>query len=423
MIDASTLDAAVAAVPAKPKIMPAGVRRWVPAAVPEDDGSPVSEAFVADLAANLNSEAVSIPIDGGTAGSVAHETASQSAAGWAHRAAVVDGQLFLEAEVLPEVAAAIDAGTLAYSSIDADYMADEDGEYVSGSAHLITHALTNTPRNRGIAPMQAVQRYAAVGDRVYVSPDRAHMPEASGMGTVAEVGSAALGVVFDVKPGVVHRWVTVEETSASPPEQRRTVHSYTRARLASEESMAKKKTETEATPPAAPAVTETVQAAEPTPPEDKPAEAKAAEDAPPAMTLDEAMAKIAELEAKIAAMEMAAEAAAVEASAETAEQKRESAAVAAVERAIGEGRITAHARDKWIATARADLATFQATVSRRPAMARPVTARAESSGGIVTSTVQTYSEDEIHLAAMLRSGGLTEEKIKATIAQRRGRVV
>lgn len=365
MIDASTLDAAIAGVPAKPKIMPAGVRRWIPAAVPmREDGSPVSPQFIADLAATINAEGVSIPIDGGADDSEAHMTASKRALGWAHRAAIFDGQIFLESEVRPDINDAVREGSLAYSSIDADYQIDEAGEYVPGSAHLITHALTNTPKNRHMSPMQAVQH------------------------------------------GL-----------------RRTVHSYTRARLASEESMAKKKTETEATPPAAPAVTETVQAAEPMPPEDKPAEAKAAEDAPPTMTHDEAMAKIAELEAKIAAMEMAAEAAAVEASAETAEQKRESAAVAAVERAIGEGRITAHARDKWLATARADLATFQATVSRRPAMARPVTARAESSGGIVTSTVQTYSEDEIHLAAMLRSGGLTEEKIKATIAQRRGRVV
>lgn len=150
-------------------------------------------------------------------------------------------------------------------------------------------------------------------------------------------------------------------------------------------------------------------------------ETKAAET--PAMSMEDALAKIAELEGKLSAMEAATEASAIEASAETAEQKRETAAVAAVERAIGEGRITAHARDKWLASARADLATFTATVGKRPAMTRPIVARAESSGGIVNSTVQTYSEDEAHLAAMLRSGGLTEEKIKATIADRRGKVV
>jgi hypothetical protein len=365
MIEASTLDAAIADVPAKPRIMPSGVRRWIPAAVEMNaDGFTISDAFIADAAATLNGEAVSIPIDGGTDDSEAHETASKRAVGWAHRAAVVDGQLFLEAEVLPDVAKAIDAGTLAYSSIDVDFMTDDAGEYVAGTAHLITHALTNTPRNRGIAPMQAVQH------------------------------------------GL-----------------RRTVHSYTRARLASEESMGSKTTKkAEATAePVEPVKVETVQAAEPPPAEDKP-EMQAADEAP-AMTLEDAMAKIAELEAKLAAMEAASEASAIEAATETAEQKRESAAVAAVERAIGEGRITAHARDKWLASARSDLATFTATVAKRPAMTRPITARAESSGGIVKSTVQTYSEDEIHLAAMLRSGGVPEDKIKMTIARKRGEVV
>ena len=166
---------------------------------------------------------------------------------------------------------------------------------------------------------------------------------------------------------------------------------------------------------------ETIQATEPAPA--APAETKAAEGDAPAMTLEQAMEKIAELEAKLAAMEAATEASAIEASAETAEQKKETAAVAAVEGWIGEGRITSHGREKWLASARHDLATATRLVMARPAMTRPIVARAESSGGIVNSTVQTYSEDEAHLAAMLRSGGLTEEKIKATIADRRGKVV
>ena len=364
MIEASTLDAAIADVPAKPRIMPDGVRRWIPAsALMTDNGMPFSEEFIADMIRNLNAEAVSIPIDGGAEGSEAHETASKRAIGWAHRGAMVDGHAYLESEVLPDVASAIDGGTLAYSSVDVDFLTTEEGEYVPGSAHLITHALTNTPRNRSMAPMQSVQHA-----------------------------------------------------------RKRTVHSYTRARLASEESMSKTKTKAEApAEPVEPVKVETVQAAEPPPAEDKP-EMQAADEAP-AMTLEDAMAKIAELEAKLAAMEAASEASAIEAATETAEQKRESAAVAAVERAIGEGRITAHARDKWLASARADLATFTATVSKRPAMTRPITARAESSGGIVKSTVQTYSEDEIHLAAMLRSGGVPEDKIKMTIARKRGEVV
>ena len=95
----------------------------------------------------------------------------------------------------------------------------------------------------------------------------------------------------------------------------------------------------------------------------------------------------------------------------------------AVKRAIGEGRITSRGREKWLASARADLATAERLMMARPAMARPITARAGSSGGIVTSTVQSYSDDEIHLAAMMRSGGIAEDQIKATIARKRGQVV
>lgn len=359
MIASDILDAAVAGVMRKPRLMPDGVRRWIPASTPmTEDDEPVSAEFIADLVAKLNSEMVSVPIDlDDDNGNAAHETAHMRALGWAHRGVIFDGQLFLESEVKPHIAAAIDAGTLAYSSIYANYKKAADGSYLPGTAYLYTHALTNTPRNRKISAMQSVLH--------------AH-----------------------------------------------TAHSYTRARLASsEESMKIKKTTTEAETPKV----ETIQATEPAPA--APAETTAAEGDAPAMTYEQAMEKIAELEAKLAAMEAATEASAIEASAETAEQKRETAAVAAVERAIGEGRITAHARDKWLASARADLATFTATVGKRPAMTRPIVARAESSGGIVNSTVQTYSEDEAHLAAMLRSGGLTEEKIKATIADRRGKVV
>lgn len=56
----------------------------------------------------------------------------------------------------------------------------------------------------------------AVGDRVYVAPAAAHMPSASGRGTVREIGGAALGVEFDAAPGVVHRWITADETSEPP---------------------------------------------------------------------------------------------------------------------------------------------------------------------------------------------------------------
>jgi hypothetical protein len=343
MISTATLDAAVADVPPKPRIMRDGVRRWIPAAVPQmDDGSPVSEQFIRDLAANLNSEAVSIPIDGGLPGSVAHETAADRAVGWAHRAAVVDGHLFLEAEVLPAVAQAIEDGTLAYSSIDADYEVDaESGEYVAGSAHLITHALTNTPKIRGMLPMQAV--------------------------------------------------ATVS--------RRRVCRGYTRARLAQEKDME----------------------------EETPNDGEG-------MTLEQALARIAELEQQleeVRAKLAAAEAAAEEMSARLAESedeekleaKREAACARVVDAAIAEGRIAPSSRERWLAVARGSLEAAQTALASIPARTRRVVQPGESPERVDARAEMVMDEAEAHLAMQLRAGGMSEEKIKQKIAARRVRKV
>lgn len=366
MISSSTLDAAVASVPAKPAILREGVRRWIPAAVPMTEaGEPVSDAFIADLAANLNGEAVSIPIDGGAPGSIAHVTASEHAVGWAHRAAIIEGKLFLEAEVLPEVAAAIDAGTLAYSSIDADYEADaETGAYVAGSAHLITHALTNTPKNRGLLPMQAIATH----------------------------------------------------------ERRRTLHSYTRARLADGEDMGKKKIEEE-TAPAAEQATE--QAAEA-----QTAEAPVVEEPSGEMSPEDALAKIAELEAKLAAAEAAASEMSarlaempVEDEAAKAEAAREAACVRVVDEAIGVGRIAPASREKWLAVARGSLDAAKAALASIPARSRRVVQPGESASSVERRAEMVMDEAEQHLAMQLRAGGMSEEKIKSKIEARRARKV
>lgn len=365
MISSSLLDAAVSTVPAKPAIMRDGVRRWIPAAVPMTEaGEPVSDAFIADLAATLNTEAVSIPIDGGAPGSIAHMTASEHAVGWAHRAAVIEGQLFLETEVLPEVAAAIDAGTLAYSSIDADYEADaETGAYVAGSAHLITHALTNTPKNRGLLPMQAIATH----------------------------------------------------------ERRRTLHSYTRARLAGDD-MGKKKIEEETAPPAEQA---TEQAAE-----TQAAEPPMAEEPSGEMTLEAAMAKIAELEAKLAAAEAAASEMSArlaempaEDEAAKAEAAREAACVRVVDEAIGVGRIAPASRERWLAVARGSLDAAKTALASIPARSRRVVQPGESASSVERRAEMVMDESEQHLAMQLRAGGMSETKIKATIEARRARKV
>lgn len=350
------LDELVASVPPKTPIMPDGVRRWVPAATPRGAGvEAVDEAFLADLAARLNSETVSVPIDGGSAVNVAHESAPFDAVGWAHRAAVFEGKFYLDAEVSPNLAARIDAGRVAYSSIDADYQVDEAGRYVPGSARLVTHALTNTPRDRQQEPMQAI---------------RASMT----------------------------RRVTFTE----------------RARLAQETSMSKK--------------TETAQA------DTKAADVKAEEtkqaDAP-AMTLEEAMKKIAELETKLAAMEatsaeMSAQlAASVQATEritqESAAQKLEAECAAVVDEAIRCGQVAPSSREKFMALARKSIETVKASLESIPKRAVRVVKAAEVKAELERG--QALTEDEQHLATQLRAGGLTEAKVKATIEARRARKV
>lgn len=351
------LDALVASVPPKTPIMPDGVRKWIPAAVPmSDDGATVTPQFIADMAEKINAESVSIPIDGGALGSIAHMDASTRATGWVHRAAVVEDGMYLEAEVRPDVAMAIEMGDLAYSSIDADYQVDESGQYVPGSARLVTHALTNTPRNRGIAPMQAIH--------------------------------------------------TVE--------RRNVAHAFTRARLAQETSMSKK--------------TETAQA------DTKAADVKAEETKqadPPAMTLEEALAKIAELETKLAAMD----AASAEMSAQLAEtvqateritkesaaQKLEAECASVVDEAIRCGQIAPASREKFMSLARTSLETVKASIASIPKRTQRVTASREASKSETSSG--DMSESEQALATQLRAGGVSEKRIKATIEAQRARKV
>lgn len=342
------LDALIADVPPKTKIMPDGVRRWIPAAVPHGAGvEQVDAQFLADAALRLNTDTVSIPIDGGSFFSIAHETAPFDAIGWAHRAAVFEEKLYLEAEVLPMVNDAIEAGRVAFSSIDADFKTDEAGAYVPGSAILVTHALTNTPRDRKQEPMQAIH--------------------------------------------AAHKGARVRFT--------------TRARLAQENDMSKKS-------------------------ETKAEETKTQAADAPAMTLEEAMAKIAELESKLVAMEatsaeMAAQLSATVLKSEDEQvkaeaERKESACVALVDEAIRCGQVAPASRDKFLALARRDIETTRASIEQIPKRARPITSAAESRSDTNTKKGSDWSEAEQHLAAGLRAGGLSEESIEAAIARKRG---
>lgn len=346
------LDALVAAVPPKSPIMPGGVRRWIPAATPRGAQiEAVSEQFLADVASRVNTEAVSIPIDGGLDGNVAHESASRDAVGWAHRAAVFEGKLYLDTEVTPELGARIDAGRVAYSSIDADYQVTESGDYVSGSARLVTHAITNTPRDRQQEPMQAIR-------------------------------------------ASLTRRVTFTE----------------RARLAQETSMTKK------------SETETAKA------DTKAADVKSEEtkQAEAPKTLEEALAKIAELESKLSSMEavnaeMSTQLSeSVQASArlqeESATQKLETECAAVVDEAIRVGQIAPASRERFMKLARASLETVKASIASIPKRAQRVTQTAEAKQAETKSTADAdLTEREKALATQLRAGGVSEKRIKSTI--------
>lgn len=63
----------------------------------------------------------------------------------------------------------------------------------------------------------------AVGDRITVSADMAHSPEASGDGTVAEISTSALGIRFDSMPDEIHHWYVESEVQRLPPSAAKSV--------------------------------------------------------------------------------------------------------------------------------------------------------------------------------------------------------
>lgn len=352
------LDALIADVPPKTKIMPDGVRRWIPAAVPHGAGvEQVDAQFLADAALRLNTDTVSIPIDGGSFFSVPHETAHVEAVGWAHRAAVFEERLYLEAEVLPEINDAIEAGRVAFSSIDADFKTDESGAYVPGSALLVTHALTNTPRDRKQEPMQAIHA-AHNGARVRFTT-RARLAQESVMSKKSETKAEA---------------TQAEETKTQAADPAMTL----------EEAMAK--------------IAEL---------EGKLAALEA--------TSAEMSAQLAATVEKGKAEQAKSEAEQVKAEAE----RKESAAAALVDEAIRCGQVAPASRGKFLALARRDIETTRASIEQIPKRARPVTTAAESRGAD-TKKASDWSESEQHLAASLRAGGLSEKSIEAAIARERG---
>lgn len=153
-----------------------GAWRWLPATDVEPvavGGVRIDATAIEEMAASLNSRPGPVPIDGGPtpAGmlpSEVHGTAFTGggtlANGWAHWGVVVagpsesDAKLYLYAELVPEVARELDAGRMATGSVHFGY-ATLDGETPRG-VELISHALTNDPAVKTLAPANSVRNGA-----------------------------------------------------------------------------------------------------------------------------------------------------------------------------------------------------------------------------------------------------------------------
>lgn len=165
------LDAAVAVsgFPARDMIFrhdgePVGELRWLSASTPEtvNDGCAIDRASLDEAAASLNASPSPIPVDGGD-GSEVHgtsETRGNTAAnGWGQYGVVLeraDGtpHLMLRAELLPDIASDIDTGRRAFGSVDLGYDKQSTAD-AQGALRGVTwdsHAITNKPANKRLIP-------------------------------------------------------------------------------------------------------------------------------------------------------------------------------------------------------------------------------------------------------------------------------
>jgi len=150
---------------------PDGEWRWLDASAEEPTaigGVRISAGSLWEMAAGLNASPKPVVVDGGAVDGLApsdvHGTALDSgtlANGWAHVGLVVldageQTHLYLRTELLPEVAAEVDRGRLAYGSIHFRHDGtDDDGAPIS--PELASHALTNDPAVTNLTPGSGVR--------------------------------------------------------------------------------------------------------------------------------------------------------------------------------------------------------------------------------------------------------------------------
>lgn len=235
---------------------PDGEWRWLDATAVEDQpigGARIGELSIWEMASSLNTRSSAIPINGGGApdgmqSSDPHGDAANGgdhpANGFAHVGIPVmaaDGRahLYLFGELLPEVAAEVDRGRLAYGSVyfGFDDVDEADNEAVQG-AQLISHALTNDPAVTTLsagserrrlpsetnstrrAGRSAWRKASTVSDKIkalLATARNTDAPEAERRGAVRQILAAARGPITDTFSKVADvLGVSVEERADNP---------------------------------------------------------------------------------------------------------------------------------------------------------------------------------------------------------------
>lgn len=177
---------------------PNGAWRWLPASAEEraqdwPDGGWIDRTSLVEAAESLNVAVNPIPIDGGPTPpgmlpSAVHGSELSGggvpANGWAHYAVVCDtrsgAELYVWAELVPAVAAEVDAGRLAFGSVAFAFTGLTDEGAMRG-VEYVSHALTNRPAVQTMTPSTSVrgndnQRVTVRSVRARLTTTRSSMP-------------------------------------------------------------------------------------------------------------------------------------------------------------------------------------------------------------------------------------------------------
>lgn len=219
---------------------PDGAWRWLDATAEEDKPTAygdepnekvrIVERTCWELAADLNSCAKPAPINGGGAEagfepSLPHGDAytgdgAHKANGWAHAGAVVyeaDGRphLYFWSELIESIAKEVDRGRLAFGSVYFAFSGvDLDDNFAALDAELISHALTNDPAVKTLAPGSA-RTVTRAGKRLACrSAWRTFMSNENDTQITAEQTEALLSTLGDKTKSATERSAAFERLRA-----------------------------------------------------------------------------------------------------------------------------------------------------------------------------------------------------------------